>query len=45
MAAARDLCFERGVTAVTIQEIADHADVAIGTLCLYAATRAEPRTR
>jgi AcrR family transcriptional regulator len=41
MAAARDLFSERGVTAVTTQEIADRADVAIGTLYLYAATKAE----
>lgn len=41
MAAARDLFAERGVSAVTTQQVADRADVAIGTLYLYAATKAE----
>jgi AcrR family transcriptional regulator len=41
MAAARELFAERGVGRVTTQEVADRADVAIGTLFLYAATKAE----
>jgi len=41
MAAARDLFAERGISAVTTQQVADRADVAIGTLYLYAATKAE----
>ncbi|MBO0984156.1 TetR/AcrR family transcriptional regulator [Rathayibacter sp. SD072] len=39
--AARALFAERGVGGVTTQQIADRADVAIGTLYLYAATKAE----
>ncbi|OOB89495.1 TetR/AcrR family transcriptional regulator [Rathayibacter sp. VKM Ac-2630] len=39
--AARALFAERGVSGVTTQQIADRADVAIGTLYLYAATKAE----
>ena len=39
--AARVLFAERGVGGVTTQQIADRADVAIGTLYLYAATKAE----
>lgn len=39
--AARELFAERGVGGVTTQQIADRADVAIGTLYLYAATKAE----
>ena len=41
MAAARDLFAERGISAVTTQQVADRADVAIGTLYLYAASKAE----
>lgn len=41
MAAARALFAERGVGGVTTQQVADRADVAIGTLYLYAATKAE----
>ena len=41
MAAARDLFAERGVSGVTTQQVADRADVAIGTLYRYAATKAE----
>jgi AcrR family transcriptional regulator len=41
MAAARELFAERGVSGVTTQQIADRADVAIGTLYRYAATKAE----
>ena len=41
MAAARELLAERGVSGVTTQQIADRADVAIGTLYRYAATKAE----
>ena len=41
MAAARELFAERGVGGVTTQQVADRADVAIGTLYLYAATKAE----
>lgn len=39
--AARELFALHGVGGVTTQQIADHADVAIGTLYLYAATKAE----
>lgn len=39
--AARDLFAEHGVAGVTTQQIADRADVAIGTLYLYVATKAE----
>ena len=39
--AARELFAERGIGGVTTQQIADRADVAIGTLFLYAATKAE----
>jgi len=38
MAAARELFAQRGVSGVTTQQIADRADVAIGTLYRYAAT-------
>ena len=41
MAAARELFAAHGVGRVTTQEVADRADVAIGTLYLYAATKAE----
>lgn len=41
MAAARDLFAERGIGGVTTQQVADHANVAIGTLYLYATTKAE----
>lgn len=41
MVAARDLFAQYGVGGVTTQQIADRADVAIGTLFLYAATKAE----
>ncbi|MFL5998005.1 MAG: TetR/AcrR family transcriptional regulator [Streptomyces sp.] len=41
MAAARELFAEHGVNGVTTQQIAERADVAIGTLYLYAATKAE----
>ena len=41
LAAARDLFAEHGVGGVTTQQIADRADVAIGTLFLYASTKAE----
>lgn len=41
MVAARELFTRHGVGAVTTQQIADRADVAIGTLYLYAATKAE----
>jgi AcrR family transcriptional regulator len=41
LAAARDLFAEHGVGGVTTQHIADRADVAIGTLFLYASTKAE----
>jgi AcrR family transcriptional regulator len=41
MAAARELFAERGVSGVTTQQIADRADVAIGALYRYAATKAE----
>ena len=39
MAAARELLAQHGVSRVTTQQIADRADVAIGTLYLYASTR------
>ena len=41
MAAARELFAERGVSGVTTQQVADRADVAIGTLYRYVATKAE----
>lgn len=41
MEAALALFAEHGVGGVTTQQIADRADVAIGTLYLYAATKAE----
>ena len=41
MAAARELFVERGVSRVTTQQVADRAGVAIGTLYLYASTKAE----
>jgi len=41
MTAARELFAEQGVSGVTTQQIADRADVAIGTLYLYASTKAE----
>jgi AcrR family transcriptional regulator len=41
MAAASELFAEHGVGGVTTQQIADRADVAIGTLYLYASTKAE----
>lgn len=41
MEAARVLFAEHGVGGVTTQQVADRADVAIGTLYLYAATKAE----
>jgi AcrR family transcriptional regulator len=41
MAAARELFALHGVGGVTTQQIADRADIAIGTLYLYAATKAE----
>ncbi|GAA3870497.1 hypothetical protein GCM10022381_12090 [Leifsonia kafniensis] len=41
MMAARELFPVRGVGGVTTQQIADLADVAIGTLYLYASTKAE----
>lgn len=40
-AAAEELFAEHGVGAVTTQQVADRADVAIGTLYLYASTKAE----
>ena len=39
--AAKELFALHGVGGVTTQQIADHADIAIGTLSLYAATKAE----
>ena len=42
MAAARALFAEHGVGGVTTQQVADRADVAIGTLYLHASTKAEP---
>jgi len=41
MTAARELFAEHGVSGVTTQQIADQADVAIGTLYRYASTKAE----
>lgn len=41
MDAARSLFAERGVGGVTTQEVADRADVAIGTLFRYASSKAE----
>jgi AcrR family transcriptional regulator len=41
MAAARELFAEHGVGGVTTQQVADRADVAIGTLFRYASTKAE----
>lgn len=41
MDAARTLFAEHGVGGVTTQQVADRADVAIGTLYLYASTKAE----
>lgn len=41
LSAARELCAEHGVGRVTTQQIAARADVAIGTLYLYASTKAE----
>jgi len=41
LAAARGLFAQYGVGAVTTQQVADRADVAIGTLYLYASTKAE----
>lgn len=41
MAAARELFVEHGVSGVTTRQVADRADVAIGTLYLYASTKAE----
>jgi AcrR family transcriptional regulator len=41
VAAARELFARHGVGAVTTQQIADRAGVAIGTLYLYASTKAE----
>jgi AcrR family transcriptional regulator len=40
-AAAQELFAEHGVSGVTTQQIADRADVAIGTLFRYASTKAE----
>ncbi|WP_406174342.1 TetR/AcrR family transcriptional regulator [Streptomyces canus] len=41
MTAARELFADHGVSGVTTQQIAHRADVAIGTLYLYASTKAE----
>lgn len=41
LAAASELFAAHGVTGVTTQQIADRADVAVGTLFLYASTKAE----
>lgn len=41
MAAARELFAEHGVNGVTTQQVARRADVANGTLYLYASTKAE----
>ncbi|MEV7734442.1 TetR/AcrR family transcriptional regulator [Streptomyces sp. NPDC088921] len=41
MTAARELFAEHGVSGVTTQQVAERADVAIGTLYLYASTKAE----
>jgi AcrR family transcriptional regulator len=40
-AGARELFAEHGVRGVTTQQVADRADIAIGTLYLYASTKAE----
>src|SRR6185437_10196120 len=39
--AARELFAEHGVSGVTTQQIANQADIAIGTLYHYASTKAE----
>ena len=41
LSAARQLFAAHGVTGVTTQQVADRADVAVGTLFLYASTKAE----
>lgn len=41
LGAARDLFDELGVSAVTTQQVADRADVSVGTLFRYATTKAE----
>ncbi|WP_308471329.1 helix-turn-helix domain-containing protein [Pseudoclavibacter sp. AY1F1] len=41
MRAAKALFTHHGISGVTTQQVADEADVAIGTLFLYAATKAE----
>ena len=41
MTAARELFAEHGVSGVTAQQIANQADIAIGTLYHYASTKAE----
>jgi AcrR family transcriptional regulator len=41
LAAAMALFTRRGVSGTTTQQIAERADVAIGTLYLYASTKAE----
>lgn len=41
MTAAKELFAANGVGGVTTQQVADRADVAIGTLYLYASTKAE----
>jgi AcrR family transcriptional regulator len=41
LAAARELFEERGVDAVTTQQIADKADIGTGTLFLYAKSKSE----
>lgn len=41
MDAARELFAEHGVSGVTTQQVADRADIAIGTLYLHASTKAE----
>jgi AcrR family transcriptional regulator len=41
MTAAKELFAAHGVSGVTTQQVADRADVAIGTLYLYASTKAE----
>lgn len=40
-AAARELFVNHGYEAVTTQQIADHADVAVGTVFRYASTKAD----
>ncbi len=40
-AAARELFMRHGYEAVTTQQIADHADVAVGTVFRYASTKAD----